>query len=495
MTASWYERMTGADRSFLVFEGRHTHMNVGGTTIFEAGPLRTPEGGIDSERIRAYIGSRLHLIPRYRQRLAYAPIEGYPVWVDDDRLNLHYHVRHACLPRPGNERQLQALAAQIMSQRLDRRRPLWEAWLIEGLADERFAMVLKTHHCVVDGVSGVDLMSVLLRSAPDDAFEPAPEWRPRPTPAPAELLRGELWRHATRPFALGRQVVAACADPFRLPARLAEGVASAAGFVRSGLRPPAATPINQPIGPFRRCDWMAMSLAEVKQVKNALGATVNDVILATAAGALRRYLMHRETDVRTLDVRVVVPVSVRAATDAGTMGNRVAAWLLSLPIQEADPRARCAELTRTTAGLKASHQARGVEVLAQVAELFDPIMTLGVRLARRLHPYNLIISNVPGPQFPLYLLGARLRAGYPIVPLFESQGFGIATFSYDGTLFWGLNACWDLIPDLDVFVAALETSFQELREAALGGPAQTIRERTAAPGARAATASSMSGRG
>jgi WS/DGAT/MGAT family acyltransferase len=240
---------------------------------------------------------------------------------------------------------------------------------------------------------------------------------------------------------------------------------------------------------------MAMSLAEVKQVKNALGATVNDVILATAAGALRRYLMHRETDVRTLDVRVVVPVSVRAATDAGTMGNRVAAWLLSLPIQEADPRARCAELTRTTAGLKASHQARGVEVLAQVAELFDPIMTLGVRLARRLHPYNLIISNVPGPQFPLYLLGARLRAGYPIVPLFESQGFGIATFSYDGTLFWGLNACWDLIPDLDVFVAALETSFQELREAALGGPAQTIRERTAAPGARAATASSMPGGG
>jgi WS/DGAT/MGAT family acyltransferase len=492
MAASWYERMAAADRSFLVFEGRHTHMHVGGTTIFDGGSLLGAGGAVDVDRIREYIGSRLHLIPRYRQRLAEVPVEGYPVWVDDDRLNLRYHVRHASLPRPGDRRQLRRLVARIMSQQLDRRRPLWEAWIIEGLEDDHFAMVLKTHHCVVDGISGVDLMSVLMRTEPDDAFEPAPAWTPRPQPTAFDMLRGELARGLSLPIALAQGAAEGLRALPRSAGELGETASNIWEFLRSGMHRPADTPINRPIGPYRRCDWASASLADVKAVKNQLGGTVNDVILTTVAGAVRRYLTHRGTDLGPLDFRVVVPVSVRTASEQGTLGNRVAGWLLSLPIQEGDPRARREQVSATTAHLKASNQARGIEVLAQVAELFDPILTLGVRAAARLHPYNLIVSNVPGPQFPLYMLGARMLEGYPVVPLFEYQGLGIATFSYDGMLFWAVNACWDLVPDLHVFVQALEESFRELQATAhdmsseTGAPVRGTRPRGRGPRAGAA---------
>jgi diacylglycerol O-acyltransferase len=474
MASPWYERMTAADRSFLVFEGPHTHMHVGGTTIFDGGSLVGPGGGVDVERIREYIGSRLHLIPRYRQRLAEVPLEGHPVWVDDDRLNLHYHVRHTSLPRPGDTRQLRRLVARIMSQQLDRRRPLWEVWVVEGMEDDRFAMVLKTHHCVVDGISGVDLMSVLLRTEPDERFEPAPPWTPRPRPTSFDMLRGELARGLSLPVALAQSAAERLRDLPRAAGQLGETAVSVWEFLRSGMARPADTPINRPIGPYRRCDWARASLADVKAVKNRLGGTVNDVILTTVAGAVRRYLSHRGSELGSLDFRVVVPVSVRTSSEHGTLGNRVAGWLLSLPIQADDPRVRRERVSAITAHLKASNQAHGVEALAQVAELFDPILTLGVRLAARLHPYNLIVSNVPGPQFPLYLLDARMLEGYPVVPLFEYQGLGISTFSYDGMLYWAVNACWDLVPDLHVFVEALEESFRELHAIAHEAPAEPL---------------------
>ena len=472
MATYWYERMTAADRSFLLFEGQHTHMHVGGTTIFDGGSLVGSDGGVDIERVRDYIASRLHMIPRYRQQLAWVPVEGSPVWVDDERLTLRYHVRHASLPRPGDSRELRRLVGQIMSQPLDRRRPLWEVWIIEGLEDRRFAMVLKTHHCVVDGVSGVDLMSVLLRPDADETFEPAPPWVPRPAPTPLELLRDEFGRRVATVATVAQEAAGFLRHLSEAPERVAETASQAWDFLRSGMQAPANTPINGPIGPYRRCDWTSLDLAEVKQVKNRLGCTVNDVTLATATGAMRRYLLRRGTDVDAIDFRIVVPVNVRTPGETATMGNRVAGWLLSLPIQEADPLARCRRLSETTASLKASKQAHGVDALAQVAELFDPIMTLGVRIASSLHPYNLIISNVPGPQFPLYLLGARMLEGYPVLPLFEQQGLGIATFSYDGRLLWGLNACWDLLPDLHAFVDDIGEAFRELCDAARAGEEQ-----------------------
>jgi WS/DGAT/MGAT family acyltransferase len=466
----WYERLSAADRSFLVFEQSNTHMHLGGVTVLEHAPLTTAHGGVDIDRIRRYIGSRLHYIPRYRHRLAFIPIENHPVWVEDQHLNLHYHVRHTSLPRPGDDQQLKQLAARIMSQPLDRRRPLWETWVIEGLEGNRFAMLLKTHHCVVDGVSGVDLMSVLLRSAPDDTFEEAPPWHPRPAPAPLALLRDEVIRRVTTPLTLMEHTRALLQNPSEAGARLRDNLASTFEFVSAGLHRPAETPLNQPIGPYRRFDWHRLDLDAVKAIKNRLGGTVNDVVLATVSGAVRRFLKRRHAVVEGLDYRAVVPVSVRSPAEQGTLGNRVSAWMLSLPVNESDPHVRLRKVSEMTARLKRSKQAEAIGALTQVAELVDPILSLGVRLAARVAPYNLIVTNVPGPQFPLYLLGARLLEGYPTVPLFEYQGLGIAIFSYDGKLFWGLNADWDLVPDLHHFVDAIDASFRELCQAAHAAP-------------------------
>ncbi len=494
--SAWYEPMPASDRPFLVFEGSNTHMHVGGVTIFDGEALTNEVGGIDIERIRSYIWSRLHHIPKYRQRLQYIPVENYPVWVDDDKLNLHYHVRHASLPRPGDERQLKRMAARILSQQLDRSRPLWEVWIVEGLEGGRFALILKTHHCVVDGVSGVDLMSVLLRPFADESFDDPPPWEPRPAPSGLEMLREQVVRRFLAPLEVlqetGRWLRTLPTDFEEIQTRLAENAAATWDFVSAGLRPPAATPLNKPIGPYRRFDWNGLDLDAVKSVKNRLGGTVNDVVLACAAGALRRYLLRKGCDLDALDYKTVVPVSIRSAEEISSLGNRVAAWMLSLPIQEADPILRYSRVCQVTTHIKDTKQARGVGMLSQVAELVDPIMTLGIRLASRLHPYNLIISNVPGPQFPLYLLGSKLLSGYPTVPLFEHQGLGIATFSYDGKLFWGLNADWDLVPDLHEIALDLVTSFEELQsvtacatEATVASTAPAPRRRS--PGARRKT--------
>ncbi len=462
-----YQRLSGQDSSFLVFEGPTTHMHVGGVAIFDAKPLRTAAGGVDIGRIAAYIESRLAWIPRYRQRLAFTPLENAPVWVDDAHFNLRYHLRHTSLPRPGDEAQLKLLAARIMSQQLDRGKPLWEAWIVEGLEGDRFALLSKAHHCMVDGIGSVDLITVLLRPTPDTDFEEPPPWRPRPMPAQLELLQDAVARRARAPLELWQGLRGALADPQESRTWLAERVSAAWSMIGAGLRPPAATPLNQPIGPHRRFDWLMLDLAEVKRVKSVLGGTVNDVVLAVVAGALRRFLGDRGVDVGAIDYRVVLPVSRRPDEDRGTLGNRVSAWLTSLPIQERDPRRRLEKVCAITAQLKESKQALGAEALTQVGEWVGTgILTLGVRLAARLHPYNLIVTNVPGPQFPFYLLGAEMVAGYPEVPLFDNQGLGIALFSYAGKLCWGFNADFDLLPDLAELVRRVAESFDELRAAA-----------------------------
>jgi WS/DGAT/MGAT family acyltransferase len=491
MTDTAYERLSAQDSSFLIFETPTTPMHLGGTTIFDIGPLVTASGGIDIDRIRRYIASRLHWIPRYRQKLKYVPIENHPVWVDDDRLNLHYHVRHTSLPKPGNDRQLKELSARILSQQLDRGKPLWEVWIVEGLEGNRFAMVVKTHHCVVDGISGVGLMSVLLNPTADDSVEAVPEWRPRPAPSGAELLRDAFRFRASQTVQVGR----ALTDLVRLPehnrARVAENLSTAWEMISEGLKQPAKTPLNQPIGHYRRFDWKALPIDRAKEIKNRLGGSINDVILSTVAGAVREFLTHRDALRKRLDYRTVVPVSVRSTEEQGQSGNRVSAWLLSLPVTQSDPLKRYAHVQRTTERLKQNKQAKGIEVLTQLAELSTPILTLGVGLASRMSPYNLIVTNVPGPPTPLYMLGAPMVEGYPHVPLFENQGLAVALFSYNGRLCWGFNADWDLVPDLDVFVAAIERSFNELHALAAGErrrPAVAKRRRNVAAVGPQATA-------
>jgi WS/DGAT/MGAT family acyltransferase len=463
----FYERISAQDRSFLHFEDATTHMHLGGLVLFEAGPLTTPDGGIDIGRIRAQIAGRLHLVPRYRQRLGWIPVFNQAVWVDDDHFNMSYHVRHTAVPRPGHDAQLKQLTARIMSQQLDRGKPLWELWVIEGLADDRFALLVKTHHAIADGISAFDLFTALVSPTPDDVIEEPRPWTPRPAPSGARLLADGLARQATTPVTMAQSLFAIASDPAGVGATTRAGMRALVDIAGVGSSPPPPTPLNQPISAHRSFDWLTLDLAEVKAVKAKLGGTVNDVALASVCGGLHHFLRGRGADIRELQMRVVVPVSVRTEDERGQASNRASGWLLDLPVYETDPARRLAAVSAATSKRKEHHQELGPEMLGRVAEYAVPgVVGLGVRLLSRLHPYNLIVTNVPGPQVPLYLLGARLLGGFPQVPLFENQGLGIALFSYCGTLGFGFNADREVVPDVDAFAAAVGRGFAELREAA-----------------------------
>ena len=467
MPGSAYDRLSQLDHSFLIYEGHDDHMHVAATGIYEAAPLRRPEGGLDIERIHAYVHSRLHLIPRYRQRLAWIPLAEHPVWVDDARFNLLYHVRHTRLPRPGSERLLKRLAGRILSQQLDRGKPLWEMWVIEGLEGDRFAILTKIHHCMADGISGADLLAVLMTGEPTEKIEPAPTWIPRPAPSGARLLAGEVLRRAALPFEAGRALWRVARDQDHVRHDLTERLRATGYFVARGLRSASNTPLNQRIGPHRRIDWLPMPLAGIKEMRRGLGGTVNDVVLAIAAGALRRFLVRRGVAVEGLDFRVAAPVSLRSPDQRGRLGNRVSAWLVPLPLGEPDARRRLAAIREATAKMRERKEALGAETLTQIPEWTGSgLLSLGARLMTLGLPVNMVVTNVPGPQMPLYLLEARMLEAHPMVPLMGNMALGIALFSYAGTLSWGVSADWDLVPDLHDFVLAIGDACEELRGAA-----------------------------
>ncbi|UCE85832.1 MAG: wax ester/triacylglycerol synthase family O-acyltransferase [Deltaproteobacteria bacterium] len=465
-----YERLSQLDRSFLIYEdtGPSGHMHLGATLVYEAEPFKDADGHIDVERVRRYVESRLHRMPRYRQRLARIPIEGHPIWVDDEHFNVSYHVRHTRLPEPGDERQLKRAVGRIQSQRLDRGKPLWELWLVEGVAGDRLAIVSKTHHCMVDGLSGVDLISVLMSPEPVDRFDPAPPWLPQPGPTDPELVAAEALRRAKTPLRAVSGLWRLARGEGNARRELLERVRATGRFVTPGLLPASSTPLNQPIGSYRRFDWLSTDLDRVRAVKNRLGGSVNDVVLATVTGALRRFLSEsRDVDVDALDFRVLAPVSLRAEDQRGLPGNRVSAWVVRLPLAERDPRKRFLAVHATTEEMKRTRQALGGELLARLTEYTGSgLFSVGARLAKWARPFNLVVTNVPGPQVPLYLLGARLLSAFPMVPLFANLATGIALFSYDRRLHWGVVADWDVVPDLHDFTLAIEVSFRELCEAA-----------------------------
>jgi len=462
-----YDRLSFLDNSFLIMEQPHSPMHVAGTGTFETGPLKKPGGGVDIDKIRDYIESRLHLIPRYRQRLLHIPVENNAVWVDDAHFNIHYHVRHTALPKPGDARQLKRLAARIMSQHLDRSKPLWEIWVVEGLENPaQFAMIQKIHHCMIDGVSSVDLLNVLLKSEPTDLVESTPRWIPRPIPSRGELARDAVLRYAGLPIDIGRNLPQFVSQSFDPRSDVRARLRALRDMLRSGMHRVSDTPLNQHVGPHRRFDWLTMGLAEIKGVKNRLGGTVNDVVLATVAGAVRTFLQRRGVHVETLDFRVMAPVSVRAEHEHGTLGNRVSAWMVPMPLAERDPVRRLDAIRQTTGLLKESKQALGAEMLSQVMEWTpSTLLSMGARMATRALPFNLVVTNVPGPQVPLYMLGAKMLDNYGLVPLTDYLCLGIVLFSYAGTLCWGFTADWDLLPDLHEFVTDIEAAFAELRDA------------------------------
>ena len=468
MSESHYERLTQLDHSFLIYEGANAPMHVGVTAIFEAAPLRRGDGTLDLERIEQWVLSRLAWIPRYRQRLAWTPLERHPIWVDDACFNLHYHVRHGALPRPGDERLLKRTAGRILSQHLDRGKPLWELWLIEGLEGDRVAVITKTHHCMIDGVSGADLLSTLLTHEPVEKIEPPPVWLPRPAPGDAELARDRLLQGLRAPAEGAAALLSAARDAGGRQ-RIADRLAALGRVAASSLETLSPTPLNQPIGPYRRIDWLPMDLGAVRAVARTLGGTVNDVVLATVAGGLRRFLgRFRQEDVEGLTLKVMAPVSLRSDVERGRLGNRVAAWLVPLPVGERDPRRRFECVRAVTSELKRSKAALGADTLTQMAEWTGPaLLRLGSRLMTLTPPpFHLVVTNVPGPRETLYLLGAPMLAAHPMVPLVGSLSTGIALFSYRDTLSWGFTADWDLVPDLHDLVESVQHAFGRLAAAA-----------------------------
>ena len=467
---AFYERLSVTDRIFLDMESNEAHLHVAGCFVFDAGPLRTLDGGIDFERVFNYVESRLYRTPRYRQRVHYVPIEGDPIWVDDPTFNLHYHVRHSHLPPPGDERQLKRLCGRIVSQLLDRGKPLWEMWIIDGLEGDRFAVITKVHHCMTDGIGGVELLGNLLSVEPMKTFDPGPTWLPRPAPDRRQLIRDAITRRMQAPLSITRSLISGAANP---RASLEQAAKSARGLREAGsytTNPCSQTPINLPIGSHRRFDWMALDLSAVKEIKNRVGGTVNDVALATAAGAFSHFLERRGIalhEQRKLDFRAACPVSVRSAGELGQLGNRVSNLIVKLPLAERDPLRRLERIRQTMSELKSSNQLLAMGILERVGELTHPsLMTYFARTNVEKRSSNFIFTNVPGPQTPWYLLEAPLLETYPVVPILPMQGVGIALMSYCGGLYWGFNSDWEQVPDLHELVLATETSFRELHEAA-----------------------------
>ena len=456
------DRLSPLDVSFLYMETPTTAMHVGGVAVFEP-----PAGGFDYDRLVELISERIALVPRYRQKVRVIPGRiANPVWVDDESFDVTYHVRRSALPKPGTDAQLRELVGRLMSRQLDRHRPLWEIYLVEGLAEGRVGVVTKTHHAMVDGVSAVDIGTVILDLTAEPREVPADDWRPAREPSLASLVVGAVTDLVKRPTQAVDTARAAVVD-VRATAGKAAGVAGGVlASVATIARPAPDSPLNVRIGEQRRFGMARTDLDDYKRIRKEHGGTVNDVVLATVSGALRSWLMTRgEAVTPTTTIRAMVPVSVRPEGQEGHLGNRVSSYFVDLPVGEGNPVMRLHQVSFAMRGHKESGEAVGADALVALSGFAPPTLhSLGARVAssftRRL--FNLVVTNVPGPQFPLYAAGARMLEMYPVVPLAKGQAVSIGLTSYDGGVYYGLNADRDAMPDIDVLAGLIEESLAEL---------------------------------
>jgi diacylglycerol O-acyltransferase len=457
------DRLSALDVSFLYLEEATTPMHVGGVSIFEV-----PEGGFDYDRLVALIKKRIAFVPRYRQRIRWVPGHiASPVWVDDEHFDVTFHVRRSALPRPGTDAQLRELVARIMSRPLDRKRPLWEMYLVEGLERGRFAVLSKTHHAMVDGISAIDIGQVILDVTPEPRATGPDTWRPAPEPTGLELVAGAVGDLVKRPSAALDTVRNGVGDLQHALGQLAGAAGGVLAMVRTVAKTAPSGPLNVEIGEQRRYATADTRLEDYKRIRKAHGGTINDVVLAVVSGALREWLMTRGEAVGVgAMVRAMVPVSVRTEALAGASGNRVSSYLVDLPVGEPSPVMRLHQVSYAMAGHKETGQAVGADALIGVAGFAPPTLhALGARvgssLSRRL--FNLVVTNVPGPQFPLYAGGAELLTTYPVVPLAKGQAVSVGLTSYNGGVYFGLNADRDAMADVDVLAQCLVDSLAELR--------------------------------
>jgi diacylglycerol O-acyltransferase / wax synthase len=457
------DRLSAVDASFLAQEGHTSHMHVGAVLVFE-GPPPSHEDFCNQVR------RRLHLVPRYRQKLAVPPLEtGRPLWVDDANFNLEYHIRHTALPAPGSEEQLRALAARIHSQQLDRSKPLWETWLVQGLEGNRFAIISKTHHALVDGISGVDLITVLFDPTP--VPQPVPHegepWVAQSEPSALEMAARGVKGIARLPFQVTGRALGAATRPAETLDAARVAVEGLGEVVWAGLNPAPNTPLNVDIGPHRRLAFVRCELEQFKLVKNEFGGTVNDVVLAVVSGALKDWLRSRGVRTEGLELRALVPVSIRSRDQRHQLGNQLAVMRGPLPVYVEDPIARLRVVKAAMDGLKESKQAVGAEVLTSMQNFAPPtILAQASRLNFSTRLFNLIVTNVPGPQFPLYILGRELQDLFPVAFLPRNHALAIAIMSYNGGLDFGLLGDYDAMDDIDFVAERIEASLDELVKAA-----------------------------
>ena len=454
------ERLSSLDAGFLQLENDRQQMHVGSLLVFE-GPAPS------FEDFTAHLASCLDAVPRYRQHVLRTPIDlARPMWVDDPHFSLAYHLRHTAIPSPGGDEQVRALVGRLMSQRLDVDRPLWELWLVEGLPDDSWAIITKTHHAMIDGLAGNELMEIVLDRAPNPEPRASTTWTPEPEPSQVQLAVSGVAGLVQLPFDVARSAVAG-----------ARGLSSPGDAMRSALvrvfglatvGPSVAKPasvLNGPLGPHRRWGWARADLDDIKRAKNAFGCTVNDVVLAAVAGGLRTYLLSRGETLDGTTVRSLVPVSIRTEDHRGRLGNQVTALFADLPVDLADPVERVAAVSRQMDHLKQSGQAVGVEAMMSAADFVPAtLMTLGARVYVRTgqRVVNVVTTNIPGPQYPLYLLGRRMKEMFPYIPVAQGVRISIGIVSYDGHLAIGATGDYDAVPDLDVLCSAIESSLAEL---------------------------------
>jgi WS/DGAT/MGAT family acyltransferase len=462
------DRLNPLDVSLLYLEGRTTPMHVGGLAVFEP-----PAEGFDYDRFVDLVEHRIALVPRYRQKVRSVPGHlANPVWVDDSDFDLGYHVRRSALPRPGSDEQLRELVARVQSRALDRNRPLWEMYLVEGLAGGRFAVIQKTHYAMVDGISAVDIAQVILDTSPVPREIPDDLWMPRPEPGSASLLLDAVTELIRRPTAVADTVRIGLADARNVASHVSAAVTGVLSAARIVAWPAPDSPLNSAVGSQRRFAVARTELEDYKKVRKYRGGTVNDVVLTTVTGAIRGWMLsHGEPVTPSTTVRAMVPVSIRGDDDTSQPGNRVSSYLVDLPVGEPNPMVRLSQVSYAMKAHKESGQSVGAEALVALSGFAPPTLhALGARAAnsftRRL--FNVVVTNVPGPQFPLYASGARMLEMFPVIPLAAGQAVSIGLTSYDGGVFFGLNADRDAMHDVEVLGSLIEESLAELVAASNG---------------------------
>jgi WS/DGAT/MGAT family acyltransferase len=462
------QRLTGLDAAFLAMETPSAHMQVMGIAVLD--PTTAPRG-FSYEHVRSLMESRLHLVPPLRRRLVEVPLGlQAPLWIEDPDFDLDFHLRRAALPAPGGEAELTAFVADVASRPLDRRHPLWEAWVVEGLERGYYAFIAKLHHSFVDGASGVEILSSLFDLEPDPqpaAADIAPEWQPEHVPSDAEMLGQAALSFAQRPA----QFVRAANHLGRSVVRAVQRARENELDVILPLTAPKLT-LNRSITPHRKIAFASIPLADIKEAKNALGVTVNDIVLSVTAGAMRSYLLRRE-ELPDRPLVAAIPTNVRAEGER-ELGNRVSTMFASLPVEIENPLARVDAVQRSTVGWKQVHEVVDASTLEEWAGVAAPIVFTRamrlygrLRLGERVRPaINMIVSNVPGPSFPLYFAGARLVSLHPLGPILDDCGLNLTVMSYLDHVDFGFIACRELVPDVDDLAAAVPDALAEITKAA-----------------------------